>query len=49
MVVKYGQDTMFKTQAVKKSLNPDWHKSVTLSAPPPDKTIKVVSAPNQAS
>ena len=45
VVVKYGQDVMFKTQVVKKSLNPDWHKSVTLSAPPPDKIIIVVSAP----
>jgi len=45
VVVKYGQDVMFKTQVVKKSLNPDWHKNVTLSSPPPDKIIIVVSAP----
>ena len=43
VVVKYGHDTMFKSRVVKKSLNPEWHESVTLSAPPPDDVIKVVS------
>ena len=43
IVVKYGSETVFKSSVVKKSLNPEWEESATLSAPSADEIIKVVS------
>ncbi|XP_064394544.1 uncharacterized protein LOC135341813 isoform X2 [Halichondria panicea] len=41
IVVKYGGATMFRSRVVKKSLNPDWDESATLSPPSTDEIIKV--------
>ena len=43
IVVKYGSETVFRSSVVKKSLNPEWEESATLSAPSADEIIKVVS------
>ena len=42
LVVRYGQDTVFKTRVIKKTLDPEWNESATLSAPHSDDLIKVV-------
>lgn len=46
IVVKYGGATMFRSRVVKKSLNPDWDESATLSPPSTDEIIKVVCCPS---
>ena len=43
IIVKYGVHEMYRTSVVSKSLNPKWNCHCTLSAPPPDTSIVVVS------
>ena len=43
IIVKYGIHEMYRTSVVSKSLNPKWNCHCTLSAPPPDTSIVVVS------
>ena len=43
IVVKYGNQEMYRTHHVNKTLNPQWNCQVTLSAPPPDVPMVIVS------
>lgn len=42
VLVKYGSRVMFRSSVIKKTLNPHWVESVTLSAPCSDDIIHVV-------
>ena len=43
VVVKFGGRVVFRSSVVKKSLNPDWRESATLTAPRTGELIRVVS------
>ena len=42
VVIKYGSHVMFRSSVIKKTLNPHWEESATLTAPGTDDVIHVV-------
>lgn len=42
VVVKYGSQVMFRSKVIKKSLNPEWNETATLTPPTADDIIHVV-------
>lgn len=47
IIVKYGQQEMYKTHFINKTLDPQWNCNATLSAPAPGVSIVLVSVPPQ--
>ena len=41
ITIKYGSDVKFKTRTVKKTLDPEWNETVSLSCPSPAESIRV--------
>ena len=42
VIVKYGEQEVYRTQHIPKTLNPRWNCQCTLSAPPPNVPIIIV-------